>query len=68
MKPNITTRRFGKSVERYLNEKFNIPFEESIRMVRNSSFFDMLNEEPEFVLHYSASYWAKEIIEEHELQ
>lgn len=68
MKPNITIRRFGKSVERYLNENFDIPFEESVRMVQDSSFTDMLDEDPNFVLHYSVSYWAKEIIEEYELQ
>jgi hypothetical protein len=42
-----------------------MPLDESQKLVKDSSFYFMLQDEPDFVLHYPASYWAKEIIEEH---
>lgn len=64
----IMKAKFEKTVERYISDLNNISLEESVKLVKDSSFYDTLQEDPDFVLHYPASYWAKDIIDEHRME
>ncbi|EEL58738.2 D-alanine--D-alanine ligase [Bacillus cereus Rock4-18] len=46
--------------------KFDVSPKEAMSYIYDSSFIDTLKNDPDFVFHYSSSYWAKHIINEHE--
>jgi hypothetical protein len=37
---------------------------ETVSIVNNSTFNEMLTEDPEFVMHYNVCYWTKDIYDE----
>ncbi|MCH5192487.1 MAG: hypothetical protein J1F11_00895 [Oscillospiraceae bacterium] len=45
-----------------ISELYNIDMEEAKKIVMDSGFPDLLDEIPDFVQHYDADYWAKEIM------
>jgi len=55
---------FLQYVSDVLVEDFNYANDIAKEMVDMSALVDVLDEMPEFVLHYSVKYWAKQVIEE----
>lgn len=47
-----------------LVEEFNCDHLQAKEMVSESALIEVLDEMPDFVLHYSVSHWAKQVIEE----
>lgn len=45
-----------------INEIYGNDIEEAKSIVTNSSFPELLDEMPDFVLHYNLEYWAEEIM------
>ncbi|MCQ4087394.1 hypothetical protein [Saccharibacillus sp. JS10] len=56
-----STRETVKSV---LSQTYNISSIRADKMVEDSVFNEMLLEDPEFVGHRRAEYWAKQVFEE----
>jgi hypothetical protein len=50
-----------------LTKQYNIPEEKAKEMVINSSFNEFLSKDPEFIGHRSATYWAKDILDEYDI-
>lgn len=46
-----------------ISEIYGMDIEEAKSVVINSSLPELLKEIPEFIQHYDADYWAKEIME-----
>lgn len=51
-------------VKEVLITKYHFNQDEANIMVQNSTFLDMLDDDPEITMHYSAEYWAKDILNE----
>ncbi|MCH5347747.1 MAG: hypothetical protein J1E40_00360 [Oscillospiraceae bacterium] len=47
-----------------ISEMYNIDMEEAQRIVMDSWFPKILNKLPDYVQHYDADYWAKEIMDD----
>lgn len=58
--PNNKTLQF---VAEEISEIYNKPYNEAYKIVNQSFLSNLLTENPEFVQHYTADYWAKYIIE-----
>jgi hypothetical protein len=61
---NDDTKIIKKIVLESLTKTFNIKSNNAKRLIEDSTFAEMLIEDPEFVGHYSAEYWAYQILEE----
>ncbi|MHB8156051.1 MAG: hypothetical protein ACYDEQ_01410 [Desulfocucumaceae bacterium] len=61
MKPNSLFRHF---VIEMLAKGYELNAVYASKLVRRSSFNIMLKKDPEFVMHYSADYWAKRVYDE----
>lgn len=46
-----------------ISELYGKGIDESIEIVINSSLPELLEEIPDYIQHYDADYWAKEIME-----
>lgn len=63
---NMTSReRTCLAVELVLTKKHGIERTQAKQMLRDSVFYKMLQEDPTFVGHRSADYWAEEILDEY---
>ncbi len=47
-----------------ISQKYNVDISEACVIVESSFFPEMLEEMPDYVHHYTAEYWAKEIMED----
>ena len=47
-----------------ISELYNIDMEEAKKIVMDSWFPKILKKRPDYVHHYDADYWAKEIMED----
>lgn len=45
-----------------INELYDVDMKKAEEIVTNSFFPEVLEEMPDFVQHYDAEYWAKEIM------
>ncbi|PGQ46729.1 hypothetical protein [Bacillus thuringiensis] len=54
-------------VQKQLVKNFGISEEEADYYIQDSSFIEMLQEDPDFVFHYNSQYWANNIAGEHNL-
>lgn len=61
MKPN---NLFRHHVIETLINRYHLSAVNAGRLVKGSSFNLMLKKDPEFVMHYSANYWAKKVYDE----
>ncbi|MEB8740792.1 hypothetical protein P4K71_24455 [Bacillus cereus] len=57
--------RFIEYVAEKLINQYDVSPREVMDYITDSSFMETLNEDPEYVFHYSSHYWAKYIIDEH---
>jgi hypothetical protein len=53
-----------QAVEIVLQKNYHIDPQRAHDMVINSAFYEMLEENPDYVGHRRAEYWAKQVIEE----
>ncbi|MCD9025161.1 hypothetical protein [Cohnella silvisoli] len=60
-----TAERTCLAVELVLTKKHGLKPAEAKRMLQNSVFYQTLQEDPIFVGHRSADFWAKEILDEY---
>ena len=49
-----------------ISENYNVDISEARAIVENSFLPEILEEMPDYVQHYTADYWAKEIMEDKE--
>lgn len=49
-----------------ISENYNVDISEARAIVEKSFLPEMLDEMPDYVQHYTADYWAKEIMEDKE--
>lgn len=62
---DINTReRFVKYVMDTIVKDYRYTEIESQEMVMSSALLELLDEEPEYVMHYSIQHWAKQVIDE----
>lgn len=47
-----------------ISEIYNINIEEAKKIVMDSWFPELLDEIPDYIQHYDADYWAKEIMDD----
>jgi hypothetical protein len=57
---------FKTMVEDALIEEFHINPKEVKQYIQNSTFLEMLEEDPIYVTHYDEVYWAQRIIQQNE--
>lgn len=48
-----------------LIENYNYSLIEAKKAVKNSSFYEMLQEKPQYVFHYDVEYWAEDVDNEY---
>lgn len=67
-KPFDPIDKFVQRVLKELIEKFGYEETHAYDLIAQSYFIEVIADEPNYVLHYSPLYWAKEIYEdEHSL-
>lgn len=54
-------------VEQALIKEYKYSQADAEFLVDSSAFIDVLNEEPNLVMHYSAEYWAKDIVQKYRM-
>jgi len=57
---NILTKLVVDSI----TTSYDLQEYEATKIIKGSSFYEMLKEDPEFIGHYPPKYWADYIIEE----
>lgn len=48
-----------------LKIKLNLDKQKAVKMVENSVFNDLLEDDEEFLYHYSVDYWVEDVISEY---
>ncbi|MGR6342603.1 hypothetical protein ACU5CE_33230 [Priestia megaterium] len=61
-------KEFISYVKDDLIEFFEITEEEADRMIEKSVFMELLKEDPDYVYHYDAEYWAHHIFQTQMIQ
>ncbi|MNC04397.1 hypothetical protein D3C75_518340 [compost metagenome] len=59
--------KFKKIVLDSMMSKYDIKQDAAKKIIDRSTFAEMIWEDPEFIGHYSAEYWADQIFEESSL-
>ena len=62
---NDTIRKYRVCVISYLIDKYELNWFEAVKIVRYSSFTQMIRKCPEEVVHDPVEVWAEKIYEEH---
>lgn len=60
-------KRLKEMVLNSIAFSYHIKGDAAILLIDNSSFIEILKEDPEFIGHYPPEYWANYIIEERDL-
>ncbi|RDZ05532.1 hypothetical protein C3744_29460 [Priestia megaterium] len=65
-KDKFYVEEFIRLVKTNLMKESRLPEIEAVKIMKDSLFWDMIEDDPEFVLHYGTAYWVEEIISEQE--
>lgn len=57
-------REYFFEVLQDLRKNYNLESENAVDYISKSTFWKMMQKHPDFVLHYNAEHWSKDIMKE----